>query len=349
MQALKSAKDHKAGLFDVPLPVPARGEVLVRTKAVALNPSDWKAITWMDTLNFTIGCDYAGIVEEVGEGVEKDWKKGDRIAGMANGNNPLHLDGGAFAEYIVVKGDVQIKIPDNIGFEEAATLGVGTATVGQGLYQKMKLPLPTAPVKEKFPILIYGGSTATGILGIQFAKLSGLEVITTCSPRNFDYVKEHGADHVFDYNSPTCGSDIRELTKNRLFYAWDCFAESPSPKVCSDALSTEKSHSGEQPIYGSLAMEGSGRDDVTSVTSMAYTIFAEPFERGPFYIPPSQEDFEFAKEFMTLIDQLLADSSFKPHRVELRSGGIGAIPEGIEDLKNYKVSGKKLVYPVEWV
>lgn len=171
MQALKSAKDHKAALFDVPLPVPARGEVLVRTKAVALNPSDWKAITWMDTLNFTIGCDYAGIVEEVGEGVEKDWKKGDRIAGMANGNNPLHLDGGAFAEYIVVKGDVQIKIPDNIGFEEAATLGVGTATVGQGLYQKMKLPLPTAPAKEKFPILIYGGSTATGILGIQFAKL----------------------------------------------------------------------------------------------------------------------------------------------------------------------------------
>lgn len=176
---------------------------------------------------------------------------------------------------------------------------------------------------------------------------SGLEVITTCSPRNFDYVKEHGADHVFDYNSPTCGSDIRELTKNRLFYAWDCFAESPSPKVCSDALSTEKSPSGEQPIYGSLAMEGSGRDDVTSVTSMAYTIFAEPFERGPFYIPPSQEDFEFAKEFMTLIDQLLTDGSFKPHRVELRSGGIAAIPEGIEDLKNYKVSGKKLVYPVE--
>ena len=102
---------------------------------------------------------------------KKNWKKGDRIAGMANGNNPLHVEGGAFAQYIVVKGDVQIRIPDNIGFEEAATLGVGIATVGQGLYQKMKLPWPTTPAKEKLPLLIYGGSTATGILGIQFAKL----------------------------------------------------------------------------------------------------------------------------------------------------------------------------------
>ncbi|KAH7118447.1 chaperonin 10-like protein [Dactylonectria macrodidyma] len=161
MQALKSVEGHKAALFDVPLPNIGHGEVLVRTNAVALNPSDWKAIAWLDTLNFTIGCDYAGIVEE----------EGDHIAGMANGNNPLHLEGGAFAQYIVVKGDVQIRIPDNIGFEEAVTLGVGIATVGQGLYQKMKLPWPTTLAKEKLPLLIYGGSTATGILGIQFAKL----------------------------------------------------------------------------------------------------------------------------------------------------------------------------------
>ncbi|KAH7146885.1 chaperonin 10-like protein [Dactylonectria estremocensis] len=76
MQALKSVEGHKAALFDVPLPNIDHGEVLVRTKAVALNPSDWKAIAWLDTLNFTIGCDYAGIVEEVGEGVEKKLEEG---------------------------------------------------------------------------------------------------------------------------------------------------------------------------------------------------------------------------------------------------------------------------------
>lgn len=78
---------------------------------------------------------------------------------------------GAFAEHILVKGDLQIKIPDNLSFEEASTLGVGISTVGQGLYQSLGLPLPNQPSKEKTPILIYGGSTATGTLAIQFAKL----------------------------------------------------------------------------------------------------------------------------------------------------------------------------------
>jgi NADPH:quinone reductase-like Zn-dependent oxidoreductase len=81
------------------------------------------------------------------------------------------LENGAYAEYVVVKADVQMKIPDNLADEEAATLGVGYVTVGQGLFQTMKLPLPTQPAKNPETILIYGGSTATGSLGIQLAKL----------------------------------------------------------------------------------------------------------------------------------------------------------------------------------
>ncbi|KAK7398071.1 hypothetical protein QQX98_012557 [Neonectria punicea] len=80
---------------------------------------------------------------------------------------------------------------------------------------------------------------------------------------------------------------------------------------------------------------------------MAYTIFAEPFERGPYSIPASQEDFEFAKKFISVTEKLLADGSFKTHRVEVRPGRLAAIPQGLEDLKNYKVSGVKLVYQVE--
>jgi NADPH:quinone reductase-like Zn-dependent oxidoreductase len=80
-----------------------------------------------------------------------------------------------------------------LSFEEAATLGVGVTTVGQGLYQSLKLPLPDKPATEKTYLLIYGGSTATGSLAIQYAKLSGLTVGVTCSPKNFDYVKSLGA------------------------------------------------------------------------------------------------------------------------------------------------------------
>lgn len=67
---------------------------------------------------------------------------------------------------------MQIKIPDSLSFEDASTLTLGVTTVEQGLYQKaLKLNLPDNPVKEKTFVLIYGGSTATGALGVQFAKM----------------------------------------------------------------------------------------------------------------------------------------------------------------------------------
>lgn len=63
-----------------------------------------------------------------------------------------------------------MKIPDNVSDEEASTLGVGISTVGQGLYQSLGVPLP-GEGKADYPVLIYGGSTATGSLAIQYAKL----------------------------------------------------------------------------------------------------------------------------------------------------------------------------------
>ena len=62
--------------------------------------------------------------------------------------------------------------PESVTFEEAATLGVGISTVGQSLYMTLQLPLPGEKPLEDSPfILIYGGSTATGTLAIQYAKL----------------------------------------------------------------------------------------------------------------------------------------------------------------------------------
>ena len=148
--------------------------ILVKTSAVALNPTDWKHIDYLATPGALVGCDYSGTVLEIGPKVQKAFKKGDRVCGFCHGSNTLQLEDGTFAEYIVAKGDLQILIPDEMSFEEAATLGVGIVTVGQGLYQSLELPLPTGGSVEgdgKATVLIYGGSTATGTLAIQFAKL----------------------------------------------------------------------------------------------------------------------------------------------------------------------------------
>jgi NADPH:quinone reductase-like Zn-dependent oxidoreductase len=155
---------------DIRIPPLRPDYVLVKTVAVALNPTDWKHIARVQS-PVTIGCDFAGIVEDVGAEIHGRWKKGDRIYGFVHGGNETQPDGGAFGEYLVAKGATVMRVPDDMSFEEAATFGVGTVTVGQGMYQTLALPPPNQPVETPFPILIYGGSSATGALAIQYAKL----------------------------------------------------------------------------------------------------------------------------------------------------------------------------------
>ncbi len=181
---------------DAPVPQATEDFVKVKTVAVALNPSDWKHIDLRADRGAVCGFDYAGYVEEIGPLVEKDYKKGDRIAGFTHGCNVLHssfhtlakaleegtrltIDNaantlnhstGAFAEHIIGKGDIALKLPENMSFDEGATLGAGVTTIGLSLYKSLGLPLPTSPVELPFPVLVYGGSTATGALAIQFLK-----------------------------------------------------------------------------------------------------------------------------------------------------------------------------------
>ena len=180
-----------------------------------------------------------GTVVEVGPKVTKSFKKGDRVAGFTHGVNAVEKEDGCFAQYAVAKGDVQCKLPDNLSDEDAATLGVGVTTVGQGLYQSLGLPLPGSGEKTDEPLLVYGGSTATGSLAIQFAVLSGCKVVTTCSPRNFPFVKALGAAEAFDYNDPECAKKIREYTGDKLTKVFDCISEGESPKISSEAISSK--------------------------------------------------------------------------------------------------------------
>jgi NADPH:quinone reductase-like Zn-dependent oxidoreductase len=170
MRALRSQPPGKAAVIEITKPTLRPDYVLVKTVAVALNPADWKYIDNATLITGT-GNDYSGIIEEVGPKVTKSWKKGDRIAGVLHGGNVNQPEDGAFAEYLIAKGDIQLRIPDYLSFDDAATLGVGVTTVIQGLYFSLNLPSPDNPTRNKFPIFIYGGSTATGAIAIQFAKL----------------------------------------------------------------------------------------------------------------------------------------------------------------------------------
>ncbi|KAM5385746.1 hypothetical protein ACJZ2D_000945 [Fusarium nematophilum] len=343
-KAVVFVEKGKATIQEVPIPKLRDDYVLVKVNAVGINPTDWKHIDFdVAGAGSRIGCDYAGVVEAVGSKVTKPFSKGDRISGVVHGGDRTQHENGAFANYIVAKGDVQIKTPDNVSDEEAATLGISIATVGQGLYRTLGLPLPTEATKDNQYILIYGGSTATGIFGIQFAKLSGLRVVATASPQNFDYLKGLGAEAVFDYKSPTVADDIRKYTDNALQLAWDCTGFGGA--IVAGSLSSEGGR------YASIMPVN--RDEVVAVNpnvdgphvTLMYSIFGERFVKGQ-ETPAKPEEFEFAKSFWEVARQLLEEGKLSVPRTIVNKGGDGfeGILKGLDELRANKVSGGKLVY-----
>ncbi|KAF9698039.1 hypothetical protein EKO04_003965 [Ascochyta lentis] len=349
MKALVIKAKGQAIIATVPLPYLREDYILVKTTAVALNPTDWKHIDFAAGGNPTgalVGCDYAGIVQKVGSKVTKSFASGDRICGIVHGSNLTQKEDGAFAEYIVVKGDVQLHIPDDMSDAEAATLGVGIITVGQGLYQSLKLPLPgTASECDLIPLLIYGGSTATGALGIQFAKLSNCQVTTTCSPKNFSYVASLGADAYFDYNSGEAAEQIQNYTGGHLHNAWDCISTAQSARVCAAALA------GDCPVKYRALLEvndsvlQSINPGVDNETTSSYTVFGEGFQKAT-WIEGRSQDFEFAKMFVENCEKLLEQGVIKPVRplVDLGGKGLVGVMKGLKHLKERRVSATKLVY-----
>jgi NADPH:quinone reductase-like Zn-dependent oxidoreductase len=193
-------------------------------------------------------------------------------------------------------------------------------------------------------VFIYGGSTAMGVSGIQYAKLSGATVITTSSPRNFDYVKSLGADVVFDYSSPTAIEDIKAFANNNIRLAWDCISSAESAKFTAQVLSPEGGrYSHLVPVPDEVVKEINPKIE-TGIT-VYYTVFGEPWAFGA-----KQEaipaDYEFGKMFWELSRDLLVQGKIKPIKVDVNRAGSGleGVLQGMNLLKEGKVSASKLVY-----
>lgn len=165
-------------LKSIPLPSLPDDYILVETATIALNPTDHTTLAAPGANGTLVGCDYAGTVLAIGSAVSRPFKVGDRICGFGHGGNDLKPWTGAFARFIVVKGDIQIKIPDGVSWEDACTAGVGVATSGWALWKELGLNMPVLSEdgagnagSASDWVLVYGGSTASGSIAIQFAKL----------------------------------------------------------------------------------------------------------------------------------------------------------------------------------
>ncbi|KAK7931001.1 zinc-binding oxidoreductase [Apiospora marii] len=322
-------KEHGvAALENIQEPAVRQGYFKIKTVAMALNPTDVNHVDRTGRVGGIVGCDVSGVVVKVGEGRKTQVKKGDAVYGQCHGANMSCATDGAFAEYALVRDGHLAKIPEGLRFEEAATLGLGITTVGQALYMTLGLPLPGDETSLKTPVyvLIYGGSTATGTLAIQFAKASGLSVVTTASPANFDLVKSRGADAVFDYHDPQCARRIKEYTHNSLHHVLDCISTEASYHIVAEAM-PERAEIPMQVVALRLT-DTWPRPDIQATPILAYTTFGEAFTKFDMDIPVMPSHYEFGVTFWKLAAELIAAGRVVPHPVALRDGGLAGIPFG---------------------
>ncbi|KAG2178179.1 hypothetical protein INT43_003432 [Umbelopsis isabellina] len=210
-----------------PYTSPQANEIVVKNYAVAINPVDVgiqelgnKIFPWLSYPTI-LGVDLAGEVVEVGSDASSRFKVGDRVIGAALGalpeiNSPAQ---GAFQNYTVVIANVAAKIPSHLDYAQACVLPLAVATAASALFLKeyLGLQLPTFPAQQPTgkTVVIWGGSSSVGSNAIQLAVAAGYEVLTTASPKNYDYVKSLGASQAFDYKDEDVVQEIITALKDK--------------------------------------------------------------------------------------------------------------------------------------
>ena len=361
MDALVCLDRSKTAVVKRAIPKAREGYVVVKTKAVALNPTDWKHIElWgLPEFDTIVGCDVAGIVVDIGPGVSEKSKvkKGDLVAGMVHGTNPAPNQGhtGCFAEYALIKVGVFAIIPPHISASEAATLGVGISTSGWALFLTIGVTKPWESTDVSVPsesntLLVYGAASACGLCGVQLAKAAGWKVIAVASPANHDMLRSYGADAVFSYQDPAVdAAAIRKYTKDKLYHAFDAVSIPESAKFCFAALSSSAPPS-QKLYYGSVEeVEGIvSNDKIETGDPSCFSLIGEAFlwPDDNHLSEPQPDKYEFSQHLWGFTEHALAEGKIKGLPVDERKGGLAAIPDGLADIRAGKVRGKKVVYPI---
>lgn len=175
------------------IPTVGDDQILVKVRAVSLNPYDWhmmRGIPYFMRLstghwkpkNNGFGNDFAGTVEKVGKNIV-DLVPGDDVFGGAPG---------ALADYLSTSRASVIRKPSTLTFEQAAAIPIAGMTAMQGLRDK-------GQIQAGQRVLINGASGGVGTFAVQIAKALGGEVTGVCSTENMQMIRELGADHVIDY------------------------------------------------------------------------------------------------------------------------------------------------------
>lgn len=191
-------------LDDIPAPEPGVGEILVKVKAIGVNPIDLSIRRGLANyvshlqLPHLLGSEISGEVEACGEGAV-NYAKGDKIFGYCPTRD-------AYSEYVLLRENYASPIPEGVSFTDAAALSVGLQTAWHALVIQSK-------VSPGETVLVHGGAGGVGIATIQLAKALGCRVLTTVSSKGkAEFCLSYGADETINYREEDFPARAKELT-----------------------------------------------------------------------------------------------------------------------------------------
>jgi len=195
------ATENGLELRDIPRPEPKPFQILVRVKAAGLNRADLAASRGSGghgTVGATVGIDWAGEVVEAGAETKGGFMPADRV---------MCAGAGGYAEYAVCDWGRAVPMPDNMSFEDAATLPVALGTMHDALVTNGRL-------RAGESVLIQGASSGVGLMALQIAKLLGAKLVigTSTNAQRRSRLKEFGADLAVDTSDPKWPDLVLEAT-----------------------------------------------------------------------------------------------------------------------------------------
>lgn len=308
MQAAVSDQNAKGGVAirEIEAPAPSTNEALVRTAATAMTPNEvW--YSYLGYPNRALGCDVVGVVEQQaadGSGPGA----GARVIGR--------VDSGAWAELVAVPTDALAEIPDNLSFEDAATLPTSGLTALYVLEKGWRL------LDED--ILITGANGSVGLFACQIGKLMGARVIG-------QVWKEQYRDMV-----EQCGADFVTVTKDaeaaREFGPYKLISESIGGQVLSNCM-TMIAPDGICVSFGNA----SGQDS----TFNAWKFIMQPRACVYAFIISNEFNLSPASIGLAKLARLVSEGKLKSHiGVEARIDDIGDVAQEIAE---HKIEGKAVI------
>lgn len=330
------------------------GFVRIVPHAVGFNPTDYKHLVNKLAVGAGAGCDFAGVIREVGPEVS-GFAVGDTVAGGQTGSNIKIPEDGVYSELIDVRADSLFKFPvklvedprDEIpsgpvqSFEQAASLGVALGTVAIAFCWHNQTPLKQNS-KSGFA-LVYGAAGSLGWAASQILRYMGYDVIAVASKKHRKLFDSIGVKHLVDYHDDDWVKQVRAIGGDDIVYAYDTICLGKSFAQVYDAVSSTKPVK----INCSLPVNKKklpelNKPKVSYDAPLWYHLWNETWPMGWFKNQAPAEQLAMTPEMFKQLNAILAQGWFRALPIKVAGTGFESIPKAME-LFGKGVSGEKMV------